>query len=129
MGLCRWLRRRKPIDLETRSQRSGLKYKDIIVLGELLERGADPAASHCALYFLYFARRQDAENAAAEARRHGFEPALRPPLPAYSEHWCVICARDDLVLELGAVRAATDYFEDLARRHKGTYDGWDVTTS
>ena len=58
----------EPVDLEARSPVTGLKYKDIALLGEIMKTGADITKPRHVLYYLYFTSREDAETGAVEGR-------------------------------------------------------------
>jgi hypothetical protein len=55
VALFRRKRKHEPADPDERSPESGVRYKDLAVVGELLEHGADLTEPRHALYFLYFA--------------------------------------------------------------------------
>ncbi len=41
----------EPVDMNARSPQTGLKYKDIALLGQLMNQGADLSKPRHALYF------------------------------------------------------------------------------
>ena len=126
MGFFR-RRKRDEVDLESRSPQLGLKYKDVLVLEQLVKAGADVTQPRHVLHYLYFPDQDRAGRAAGEAASRGFEVTVREPLPQYPEQWTVVCERHDVVLQLETVRDATDYFETLAGSHGGDYDGWEAS--
>ena len=71
----------EPVDLEARSPVTGLKYKDIALLGEMMKVGADLTKPRHVLYYLYFGNREDAEAGAVDGRRPGTPArlAIRSP--------------------------------------------------
>jgi hypothetical protein len=116
----------KPVDMEARSPQTGLKYKDIALLGQLMQQGADLNLPRHALYYLYFGSRDAAEAGAPEARTAGYTCEVREPLPAYPDQWSLVCERPDAVLDIVGVRQADDLFQGIADQHQGTFDGWEA---
>ena len=116
----------EPVDLEARSPESGLKYKDIALLGEMMKQGADLNQPRHALYYLYFATPEAAEAAAGDGRGAGYSCEVRDPLPAYPGQWSVVCERPDAVLDIAGARAADDLFQGIADRLEGEFDGWEA---
>ena len=124
--LSRW-RDRQRVDLEERSPQTGLKYKDVLVLEQLVRAGADVEAPRHVLYYLYFPDAECAAVAVSEAEARGFETSVNEPLPEYPGSWGVVCECHDYVLDLDKVRINSDVFEELAARHGGDYDGWEAS--
>jgi hypothetical protein len=116
----------EPVDLEARSPESGLKYKDIALLGEMMKQGADLNQPRHARYYLYFGTREAAEAAAGDGRGAGYSCEVREPLPAYPGQWSVVCERPDAVLDIAGARAADDLFQGIADRLEGEFDGWEA---
>jgi hypothetical protein len=107
-----------------------VKYKDLLVLDQLRQAGADLTVPRHVLHYLYFAEGFAAEAAAAQAAAHGFETATTEPEPAAGvEAWSVRCERHDHTLSMDDVRDTTDFFEDLAARFGGSYDGWEASAN
>ena len=115
-----------PVDLEARSPETGLKYKDIQLLGAMMKQGADLTQPRHALYFLYFTARGLAETGAEEGREAGYSCEVREPLPAYPDQWSLVCERQDAVLDIPGVRGADDLFQGIADRLGGEFDGWEA---
>ena len=124
-----FFRRRKKdeVDLESRSPQLGLKYKDLLVLEQLVKAGADVTQPRHVLHYLYLPDRDGAEGAAREAEARGFEVTVREAPPQFPDQWTLVCENHDVVLELETVRDTTDYFEALAESHGGDYDGWEAS--
>ena len=114
------------VDLNARSPDTGLKYKDIALLGQMMEGGADLRAPRHALYYLYFGSREAAEAGAIPARAVGYSCEVRDPLPAYPDQWSLVCERPDAVLDIDGVRGADDLFQGIADAHSGEFDGWEA---
>lgn len=129
MGLLSRWRDRQPVDLDDRSEKTGLKHKDLLVLEQLVKAGADMSDPRHVLYYLYFPDRERAAAAAAQAEGLGFDTNVREPLPEYPDQWSLVCERHDYVLDLEAVRVNTDTFEAVAARHGGDYDGWEASVA
>ena len=116
----------EPVDLEARSPETGLKYKDIALLGQMLQQGADLNQRRHALYYLYFGTPEAAQAAAVDGRGAGYSCEVREPLPAYPGQWSVVCERPDALLDIPGVRAADDLFQGIADRLEGEFDGWEA---
>ena len=129
MGLLSRWRDRQPVDLDDRAEQTGLKYKDLLVLEQLVKAGADMHAPRHVLYYLYFPDQEHARAAASEAQASGFDTNVREPLPEYPNQWSLICERRDYTLDIETVRVNTDDFEALALRHGGDYDGWEASVA
>lgn len=115
-----------PIDLEARSPELGVKYKDLLLLGQLLQQGADLTQPRHALYYSYFASRGAAEDGAVEARAAGYSCDVREPLPEQPTQWSLVCERPDAILDPAGVNAADDLFQGIADRLGGEFDGWEA---
>lgn len=126
----RLFRRKKPetepVDLDARSPETGLKYKDIVLLGQMVEQGADLTQPRHALYYLYFGEKDAAESGATEGRAAGYTCEVREPLPEYPGQWSLVCERDDALLDIEGVKRADDLFQGIADRLQGDFDGWEA---
>jgi len=116
----------EPVDMNARSPETGLKYRDIALLGQMMKQGADLSRPRHALYYLYFGSREAAESGAAPARAAGYSCEVRDPLPAYPNRWALVCERPDAVLDIPGVRQADDLFQGIAHEHDGEFDGWEA---
>lgn len=116
----------EPVDLEARSEVSGLKYKDILLMGQMAQAGADLNQPRHALYYLYFSTRAAAEAAGERAAAAGYAVDVREPMPQYPDQWAVVCERHDAVLDVPGVRAADDLFQGIADDLRGEFDGWEA---
>lgn len=116
----------EPVDMNARSPDTGLKYKDIALLGQMMKQGADLSQPRHALYYLYFGSQDAAEAGAVDGRAAGYACRVRDPLPAYPDQWALICERQDAVLDIVGVRNADDLFQGIADRHQGEFDGWEA---
>ena len=114
------------VDMEARSPQTGLKDKDIELLGQMLKMGADLNAPRHALYYLYFGTREAAETGALEGRAADYSCEVREPLPAFPGKWSLVCERPDAVLDIAGVRRADDLFQAIADRRGGEFDGWEA---
>ena len=117
----------EPVDLEARSPVTGLKYKDIAVLGQMMKSGADLTKPRHVLYYLYFGGQEPAEAGAVDGRAAGYTCDVRDPLPAYPGQWCLVCEKPDAVLDIPTVREADDLFQEIADRLGGEFDGWEAS--
>jgi hypothetical protein len=116
----------EPIDPDVRSPQLGVRYKDLLILGQLIQHGADLTKPRHALYFLYFPSQEIAEAGAVEGRAAGYECTVRDPLPEHSGEWMLLCERQDAVLDPRRVIAADDLFQGIADRLGGDFDGWEA---
>jgi hypothetical protein len=116
----------EPVDLEARSPQLGIKNKDLQVLGQLMEQGADLTKPRHALYYLYFTSRDSGEAGAEEGRAAGYTCEVRDPLPENPGQWLLLCERPDSVLDPTGVIAADNLFQDIADRLDGVFDGWEA---
>ena len=116
----------EPVDMNARSPETGLKYKDIALLGQLMKQGADLSKPRHALYYSYFGSREAADDGATEARSAGYQCEVRDPMPQYPGQWSLVCERHDAVLDIEGVRAADDLFQGIADRLDGEFDGWEA---
>lgn len=114
------------VDPEDRSPATGLKYKDLQLLGVIQANGSDLRAPRHVLHYLYFPSRAGAEAASEQARRHGWSAEVREPLPDYPGQWAVVAEQPAAVLSIDFVRETTDLFEQVAREHGGEHDGWEA---
>jgi hypothetical protein len=119
-------KKRDELDPNARSPDTGLKYKDIALLGQMLQQGADLTKPRHVLYYLYFGSDDVARVAAEEGRAGGFACEVRDPMPEYPGQWSLVCERPDAVLDIETVRGADDLFQGIADRHGGEFDGWEA---
>jgi len=126
MGLFSKRRRDdQPVDPDERSPQLGIKYKDLALLGQLQQHGADLTQPRHVIYFSYAPSREVAQAMGVEARERGFEVELGDPLDAYPDDWPVRCEATIALLP-ETVRDNTDFFEGLAGRHGAEFDGWEA---
>jgi hypothetical protein len=116
----------EPVDMEARSPQTGLKYKDLMLLGQMMQGGADLTQPRHALYYLYFGSREVAEAGAADGVAGGYACEVRDPLPEYPGQWSVVCQKFDAILSIDGVRGADDLFQGIADRLGGEFDGWEA---
>ncbi len=117
----------EPADPNERSPQLGLRFKDLAVMGSLIDAGADLTQPRHVMYFLYFANRGVATRAGAAATRQGYTAEVREPLGQYPGRWALVCERHDAVTSPAFVRSADDFFQSLADSHAGDYDGWEAS--
>jgi hypothetical protein len=127
MALFRRKREEQPLDLDERSPTTGLKHKDLLVLHQLMQAGADLKQPRHTVHYLYFASPEAATAASHEAEARGFEVEVRDPLPAYPGQWSLVCGQHGVVVDPPTVRDHGDLFDALAERHGGEYDGWEAS--
>ena len=116
----------EPLDMNERSEQLGVKHKDLLVMGQLMQQGADLRQPRHAVYYLYFTDRNAAEKGAEEARRAAYTCEVREPLPEQPQEWSLVCERSDAVLDPNGVIAADTLVQDIADRLGGDFDGWEA---
>ncbi len=127
MALFKRKRRSDSVDPDDRSPATGVKYKDLAVVAKLVDAGADMSQPRHVLHYLYFDDRDDAETAAAEARQSAFEVDVREPQPPSRPQWALVCERRGVILDAPTICDGRDFFESLASRCGGDYDGWEAS--
>jgi regulator of RNase E activity RraB len=115
------------VDPEARSPKTGIKYKDLEVVSQLVSHGADLAQPRHVLYYLFLSSAESASAAAADAEAHSFEATVAEPIPAYPGKWSVRCERRGVVLDPETIRGNGDFFDGLAAKYGGEYDGWEAS--
>ena len=116
----------EPVDMNERSPQLGLKYKDLAVLGQLMEQGADLSQPRHVVYYSYAPAESVAQTMAHEAEAGGYAAAVREPLPDFPDQWRVVC-EVHAITSPDFVRNADDFFQGLADRHGAEYDGWEAS--
>jgi regulator of ribonuclease activity B len=119
-------RKEQPVDPEERSPRLGVKYKDLLVMNQLMQAGADLSRPRHVIHFFY-SRDIESAQALAEAVREqpAWETKVREPLPEYPGQWGVIC-ETRAVVTADFVRDTGNLFDSLAATYRADYDGWEV---
>src|SRR5215211_3812641 len=115
----------EPVDLDERSPKLGVKYRDLILVNEIAKRAKDLSQPRHVLFHLYAPSQDIGDAMAGEARLRGYQTEVREPLQKYPGSWAVVC-ETQAVLSAGFVRDSVDFFEALARRHGAEYDGWEA---
>ena len=116
----------EPVDMNERSPQLGLKYKDLMVLDQLMKSGADLTASRHVIYYSYAPSKEVAQTMGREVTEAGWEPEVRDPLPDFPDQGGMICERH-AVTSPDFVREADDFFQALADRNGAEYDGWEAS--
>jgi hypothetical protein len=116
----------EPVDMNERSPRLGVKYKDLMVLDQLAKNGADLSASRHVIYYSYAPSEDVAHAMGTEAETGGWAAKVREPLPNFPDQWGLIC-ETHAVTTPDFVREADDFFQGLADRHGAEYDGWEAS--
>ena len=124
MKLFRKRRTDGPVGPEDRSPQLGIKHKDLLVLKQLIDHGADITAPRHVLHYLYFAQEESARQAAREVAAP-FSSDVRTP--EAGDKWLVVCEAHNHTLSPETVRGVSDFFESLAGRHGGQHDGWEAS--
>jgi hypothetical protein len=95
-------------------------------MGQMVQAGADLNQPRHALYYLYFATQDAADQGAARAAAAGYDADVREPLPEYPGQWSLVCDRHDALLDVEGVKAADDLFQGIADDLGGEFDGWEA---
>jgi hypothetical protein len=115
-----------PKDLNERSPKLGVRWKDVEVLAQLVKSGADLTQPRHVLYFLYLKTEADAESAAAAARDAGYRVAVDQAVDG--DKWAMT-AEIIAITDPPTVIAADDLFQSLADTLEGDYDGWEASVT
>ena len=111
--------------MNERSPQLGVKHKDLLVLHQLKEHGADLSAPRHVIFYSYAPSETVAHTMRREAEANGYSAAIRDPLPQ-SSSWSVVC-ETHAVTSPDFVREADDFFQSLADRNAAEYDGWEAS--
>ena len=103
----------------------GAGTPDAQLLGILAQHG-DLSQPRDWLQFLYFKDEAAARDAFAEAQREGWQAYNEVWQDPQSGDWSVSLRRSDLPVDADTVARARAFFEGLAARHSGEYDGWEA---
>jgi hypothetical protein len=105
---------------------------DVKVLQLLKSSGADLSKPAQIIHYLYFNTNVDASAAASELKATGFSnvkvapaPTALDRAPSKAQYSCI--AETCAVPSEDAVFTTTDRMEALAKKHSGTYDGWEAS--
>jgi hypothetical protein len=100
MGILRRIKQGhdEPVDPEARSPQLGLKHKDLAVMAQLVDHGANFDEPRHVIHFLYFDSKDAAAAAAAGLAPQGWTAEVRDPLPDYPEQWSLVREQHDVVL-------------------------------
>jgi hypothetical protein len=110
------------IDLDDKSPRSGLLWRDLMLLTEIVDSGADLTQPREHGFVLYFDLKKAADKARVRARRGGYEATVSRCPDDATHRWQVMCERES-VLDLTTLIAATDFFQSVADELGGGYGG------
>ena len=119
--------RRRRHDPDARSPQLGLKYKDLLLLDNLVKAGADLTEPRHVVHYVYAGDEPAARAVADEIAARGFSVEVRDPHPEHPGQWPVV-AETHVVTTFDFVRETTDFFEAVAARHGAEYDGWEAST-
>jgi hypothetical protein len=99
---------------------------DQLVVRQLLGLGADLAQPRHVRHFLYFAQERDARAAADEIAEGEYDVSVTAPT-ADEPLWTVV-GQGYRVIGSDTVAGFRAFFEAVADRHHGEYDGWEPAT-
>ena len=115
----------KEVGVEERSPDTGVQEKDLLVMTQLTEHGADLTQPREVTFWLYAPDTEVAKATASDAESEGFEAEIREPLPDDPQLWAVVCSARAVVDPI-FVSGVVEFFEGLAARHGAEYDGWEA---
>ena len=135
MGFLDRFRRSRPLsesELNERSHVDGVRYRDLQILGQLTQMGADLHAIRHTVFYSYFPAQVTATAAADALRAKGFAVTVSPlPEEFLIEHpeapnpWRVTAERRDRGLIPDFLRESVDLCAAVADEFGGQYDGWE----
>jgi Regulator of ribonuclease activity B len=97
---------------------------DKLSLKHLQKLGADLALPRHVIHFIYFDLEENARGAAQEVPKAGWEAMVEEPVEAKSQ-W-MIRAEATRVVDAHTVPSYRAWFEEVASRWNGEYDGWEA---
>jgi regulator of ribonuclease activity B len=99
-------------------------------IAQLKRNGSDVTKPTDVVHYLYISARRDAEEASRRSAAAGYRSAVEAPLGNLPngtvENRYSVIAHKTIVPSLGNVRRARTFFESLAHRFGGEYDGWEA---
>jgi hypothetical protein len=96
---------------------------DRLALRQLAGRGADLSKPRHVIHFLYFPSEAEAR-AVIETIGDAWKTELEAPTESIGQ-WCVK-ADGNRTVSYETAAAFRSWFDDIARRHGGEYDGWEA---
>jgi hypothetical protein len=111
----------------------GTDAMDQDVIAQLKRNGSDVRKPTDVVHYLYIPSRRDAEEASRRSAAAGYRAAVGEPLGklpngTVEKRYSVIVHKT-MVPSLGNVRRARTFFESLAHRFGGEYDGWEAAVT
>jgi hypothetical protein len=113
------------IDLSDRSPRSGLLWKDLMTVSEVMDSGVDLSQPRNLRWVVYFDTKKVADKAATRGRRGGYVVDLAKPENGSPYRWRATFDRE-AVLELREIIAGDDFFQEMVGELGGHLDGLEV---
>jgi hypothetical protein len=107
------------------STQPAVKDKDLVVINQLAEHGADLTEPREVIFWLYAPNQEVASALASEASADVFDIEIREPLAQDPDLWAVVCSARAIIDPI-FVGGAVEFFEELAERHGAEYDGWEA---
>ncbi len=103
------------------------------IIAQLKRNGSDVTKPTDVVHYLYIPARRDAEEASRRSVAAGYRAAVGEPLGKLPngtvEKRYSVVAHKTMVPSLGNVRRARTFFESLAHRFGGEYDGWEAAVT
>jgi hypothetical protein len=114
------------VDINERSPQLGLRYKDLALLGQLADHGADLNAPRHVIYYSYAPSESVAQAMARDAEEQGFSALVKAPFAESRGTWSVVCEITAATTP-DFVRSSDDFFQGLADRNDAEHDGWEAS--
>lgn len=123
-------KKREHVDLEERSPQLGIKFKDLMVMDQLVKAGADLEQSRHVIFYVYAPNLEAAQSIAkgASTADYGLRAEVGKPSPEYPNSWPVTCEAD-AVISPDFVRETGNLFDALAAQYNAEYDGWEAAAT
>lgn len=116
-----------------RSPRDAVDAMDQDVIAQLRNNGSDVTKPTDVVHYLYIPVRGDAQDAARRSGAAGYRAVVHEPLGqlpngTFEKRYSVE-ARKTSVPSIENIRHARAFFEAVARRYHGEYDGWEAAVA
>ena len=106
---------------------------DLDAIAQLKNSGSDLTKPADVVHYLYIPSLNDALGAARRSAAAGYRTTIQSPLGALPngtiEKRFSMKAHKTMVPSLANVRRARAFFESLAHRYRGEYDGWEAAVA
>jgi Regulator of ribonuclease activity B len=112
-------------ELMTRSRVDGIFYRDLQVVAQMMQMGADLKAPRELVFYLYFTAEAAARAAASDVVNLGLAVEVNPPAE-HNNRWCVKATSEGRAIIPDFLRDTIDACTEISEQHGGEYDGWEA---